>query len=79
MTRYRVTSERTPGPPGGTPVSDTITELRQAGLLDDADEPRLTTKGRDWLHLLEDLQAERDPGPDPSDEDFVLSTNGLFR
>jgi hypothetical protein len=60
-------------------VSDTIAELRQAGLLDDADEPRLTTKGRDWLQLLEDLRSEAEAAPDPSDEDFVLSTNGLFR
>jgi hypothetical protein len=60
-------------------MTDTIAELQRAGLLDDGPEPQLTTKGRDWLQLLENLQAQRDAEPDPSNEDFVLSTNGLFR
>lgn len=60
-------------------MTATITELQQAGLLDDAPEPRLTTKGRDWLRALEVLQTSAGETPSESDEDFVLSTNGLFR
>lgn len=52
-------------------------ELVIAGFCDDAQEPHLTAKGRDWLQALEQVEAQirfQDAA-----EDLVLSTNGLFR
>lgn len=57
----------------------TVNELRSAGLLDEAEMPHLTTKGRDWLRALEDLQTEEIADANESAADFVMSTSGIFR
>jgi predicted transcriptional regulator len=56
-----------------------IEELRQAGLLDQAESPHLTPKGREWLRALEDAETQEvaDLGEDAAD--LVLSTSGIFR
>lgn len=56
-----------------------LTDLVEAGLLHDGVEPRLTVKGRDWLRVLEDTLTQEIALTSQSDEDFVQSTNGLFR
>jgi hypothetical protein len=56
-----------------------FTELLEAGLLDSAPEHHLTPKGREWLRALENLQTEEVAAAGETDEDFVLSTSGLFR
>jgi hypothetical protein len=61
-------------------TTTTISELVEAGLLDEsAGEPHLTEKGRTWLRTLEDAQTFEVALTASSDEDFVLSTNGLWR
>ena len=56
-----------------------LTDLVEAGLLHGGVEPRLTVKGRDWLRVLEDTLTQEIASTAQSDEDFVQSTNGLFR
>ena len=56
-----------------------LTDLVEAGLLHEGLEPRLTVKGRDWLRVLEDTLTQEIASTAQSDEDFVQSTNGLFR
>jgi hypothetical protein len=56
-----------------------LADLVEAGLLHDHDEPRLTLKGRDWLRVLEDALTQEIASTAQTDEDFVQSTNGLFR
>ena len=55
-------------------------ELMQAGLCDGTEGHHLTPKGRDWLRALEEMQVrESITNGDDASEDFVLSTNGIFR
>ena len=60
-------------------TQEQLTDLVDAGLLHDGVEPRLTVKGRDWLRVLEDALTQEITSTAQSDEDFVQSTNGLFR
>jgi len=62
------------GGPGATRA-----ELRQVGLLDGSAEPHLTSKGRDWLKALEDVETQEVLEYGEQAADLVLSTNGLFR
>ena len=57
----------------------TIDELRRVGLLDGSPEPHLTSKGRDWLKYMEDLETQEVSEYGEAAADLVLSTNGLFR
>lgn len=54
-------------------------ELMQAGLCDDSEEHHLTSKGRDWLRALEQMQMRERLAGDDASEDLILSTNGIFR
>ena len=63
----------------GSATSSGQMELRQAGLLDGAVEPHLTSKGRVWLKLLEDAETQEVSDLGESAADLILSTNGLFR
>ena len=56
-----------------------IEQLRAAGLCDATTTPHLTTKGRTWLRMLEDLETQEVVDGTESSADFVLSTNGLSR
>ncbi len=56
-----------------------LRDLLNAGLLEREPQPHLTDKGRDWLRALEGLHTEEVALSGDSDEDFVQSTNGLFR
>lgn len=57
----------------------TMDELRQAGLLETAGDPHLTDKGRDWLRLLDDLEAQEVVEGITSSVDMVVSTNAIYR
>lgn len=65
--------------PEGQVTKEHMTDLIAAGLLHDHGEHRLTVKGRDWLRVLEDALTQEIASTAQSDEDFVQSTNGLFR
>ena len=54
-------------------------ELRNAGLLEAAGVPHLTDKGRDWLRLLDDLEAQEVVEGISSSVDLVVSTNAIYR
>ena len=54
-------------------------ELRQMGLLDGAEEPHLTAKGRIWLKMLEHAESQESYEQGDAAEDLILSTSGLFR
>ena len=54
-------------------------ELMQAGLCDSSEDHHLTAKGRDWLRALEGMQLRDSMMNEDASEDFVLSTNGIFR
>lgn len=54
-------------------------ELMHLGLCDGSDEHHLTAKGRDWLRALEEMQLRESLLDADASEDFVLSTNGIFR
>lgn len=60
-------------------MDERVADMVEAGLLHDLAEPRLTVKGRDWLRVLEDALTNEVASAAQSDEDFVQSTNGLFR
>jgi hypothetical protein len=57
----------------------TMDELRRAGLLEMAGDPHLTDKGRDWLRLLDDLEAQEVVEGMTSSVDLIVSTNGIYR
>ncbi len=57
----------------------TMDELRRAGLLESAGDPHLTDKGRDWLRLLDDLEAQEVVEGISSSVDLVVSTNAIYR
>lgn len=57
----------------------TIEELRSAGLLETAGDPHLTDKGRDWLRLLDDLEAQEVVEGIGSSVDVVVSSNAIYR
>ena len=54
-------------------------ELRHAGLLESAGDPHLTDKGRDWLRLLDDLEAQEVVEGISSSVELVVSTNAIYR
>ncbi|MFN2594478.1 MAG: hypothetical protein ABR579_06275 [Actinomycetota bacterium] len=54
-------------------------ELREVGLCDEAQQPHLTQKGREWLRLLGEMESLEVVELGEADADFVLSTNGIFR
>ena len=54
-------------------------ELQQIGLCDEAAQPHLTQKGREWLRLLGEMESLEVVDIGEADADFVLSTNGIFR
>jgi hypothetical protein len=58
---------------------ETLTQLREAGLLDDLSSPHLTDKGRDWLRTLAELETTEIVESGEVQADLVLSTNGIFR
>jgi hypothetical protein len=60
-------------------TTTTVNELRDFGLLDQSEIPHLTTKGREWLRLLEDLGTQEVADQGEAAADLILSTNGLFR
>jgi hypothetical protein len=61
-------------------VAVTITEeLQQVGLCDEASQPHLTSKGREWLRLLGEMESLEVVDLGEANADFVLSTNGIFR
>ena len=47
--------------------------------LDEQTSPHLTTKGRDWLRALEELETSEIVENDELQADLVLSTSGIFR
>ena len=57
----------------------TMEELRGAGLLDEATEPHLTPKGRDWLRMLEELETREVVDAGEMAADLVMSTSGIYR
>ena len=57
----------------------TLEELRHAGLLETSGDPHLTEKGRDWLRLLDDLEAQEVVEGISSSVDVVLSSNAIHR
>ncbi len=57
----------------------TLTQLMEAGLLDDLSSPHLTDKGRDWLRILEELETAEVVESSEVQADLILSTNGIFR
>jgi hypothetical protein len=57
----------------------TLTQLLEAGLLDDLSSPHLTTKGRDWLRTLAELETTEVVENGEVQADLILSTNGIFR
>ncbi|MDQ3645961.1 MAG: hypothetical protein M3345_03400 [Actinomycetota bacterium] len=56
-----------------------IEELRAEGLCDNSAEGHLTSKGRDLMHALEDVNTHEALDLNEAAADLVLSTNGLFR
>lgn len=54
-------------------------ELFEVGLCDEAAQPHLTPKGREWLRLLGEMQSVEVVELGEADADFVLSTSGIFR
>jgi hypothetical protein len=75
-----VCSDRYPKKGGEVQVTEAhLADLVEAGLLHEHGEPRLTVKGRDWLRVLEDALTQEIAATAQTDEDFVQSTNGLFR
>ena len=54
-------------------------QMRDAGLLDAADAPQLTPKGRAWLRALEEVETQEVMEASEYQADFILSTNGLSR
>jgi hypothetical protein len=57
----------------------TMEELRNAGLLETTGDPHLTDKGRDWLRLLDDLEAQEVVEGISSSVDMVVSSNAIYR
>jgi hypothetical protein len=57
----------------------TIDEMRAAGLLESAGDPSLTDKGRDWLRLLDDLEAQEVVEGISSSADVVVASNAIYR
>lgn len=57
----------------------TLDELRTAGLLETSGDPHLTDKGRDWLRLLDDLEAQEIVEGIASSVDVVASSNAIYR
>ena len=57
----------------------TVTELRDVALVSGDPIPVLTSKGREWLNILEGLQNEEVAGRGEEAADLVLSTSGLVR
>ena len=57
----------------------TMEELRTAGLLEMSGDPHLTDKGRDWLRLLDDLEAQEVVEGISSSVDVVVSSNAIYR
>ena len=59
----------------------TVHELHQAALVSESPDPRLTTKGREWLRTLEELQTREVVESDRprSFEDLISSISGLGR
>jgi hypothetical protein len=64
---------------GGDMTVITLTQLLEAGLLDDLSSPHLTDKGRDWLRTLEELETAEVVESGEVQADLILSTNGIFR
>ena len=58
-------------------MEQSLTELLNAGLITAIEDPHLSDKGREWMHLLENVD-HRVIDEDAA-ADLVLSTNGLFR
>lgn len=54
-------------------------ELHEVGLCDEAVQPHLTQKGREWLRLLGEMESHEVLELGEADADFVLSTSGIFR
>lgn len=57
----------------------TIEELRSAGMLEMAGDPQMTDKGRDWLRLLDDLEAQEVVEGISSSADVVAASNAIYR
>ena len=57
----------------------TLSQLLEAGLLDDLSSPHLTDKGRDWLRTLAEVETTEVVENGEVQADLVLSTNGIFR
>lgn len=56
-----------------------IEELRHAGLLETSGDPHLTDKGKDWLRMLDDLEAQEVVEGISSSVDMVVSSNAIYR
>ncbi|MGH2746642.1 MAG: hypothetical protein ACRDKB_01790 [Actinomycetota bacterium] len=59
--------------------SPIVADLLNAELVSEGPAPVLTSKGREWLRVLEDLQSEEIAADSDTAADLVLSTSGLFR
>ncbi len=57
----------------------TIAEMRSAGLLEMAGDPQMTDKGREWLRLIDDLEAQEVVEGISSSADVVVASNAIYR
>ena len=57
----------------------TLSQLVDAGLLDDLSSPHLTPKGRTWLRTLEELETAEVVENGEQQADLIQSTSGIFR
>jgi hypothetical protein len=64
---------------GGAMTVTTLSQLVQAGLLDDLSSQHLTAKGRAWLRTLEELETSEVVENDEQQADLIQSTSGIFR
>ena len=55
-----------------------MTELVEAGLVTTGDHPHLSEKGRELMHMLENVDHENVDLSEAA-ADLVLSTSGLYR
>jgi hypothetical protein len=59
--------------------SPIVQELCDSGLAAGSDDIELTSKGREWLRALEDLESEEIARGGEAAADLILSTSALVR
>jgi hypothetical protein len=60
-------------------MAEILEELRKAGLLETADAPHLSARGKLWLRQLEDIETQEVHDAGEAAADLILSTSGLIR